>query len=356
MKPVAARIADQIDEYARQRQTPLKLSQLYEFGAVHTPERRLQAARYLHHEIPIRIARMLKDIESMPFGLTDTSHCRAIHALYVQSFVDIATLPIPETDEDEQNFNALLEAIKNRHSNVVSTMALGVMELKKKSGEDQIGPEITEFLDRFYLSRIGIRMLTGQHIAQATPREGWVGIINSRTSPASVARAAAQQAESLCRINYGEAPRVDIRGRTDLTFTYIPTHLHHMLFELLKNSFRATVEAHGHTRDIPPVRIIIADGQEDVAIKVEDQGGGIPRSGIGRVWTYLYTTAPPPLNQDSPTGLDIDPIAGHGYGLPITRLYARYFGGDLQLISMEGYGTDAYLHLNRLGDHAEVLP
>jgi hypothetical protein len=43
-------------------------------------------------------------------------------------------------------------------------------------------------------------------------------------------------------------------------------------------------------------------------------------------------------------------LAGYGYGLPISRLYARYFGGDLQIISMEGYGTDAYLHLNRLGN------
>lgn len=41
-------------------------------------------------------------------------------------------------------------------------------------------------------------------------------------------------------------------------------------------------------------------------------------------------------------------LAGYGYGLPISRLYARYFGGDLQVMSMDGYGTDAYLHLNRL--------
>ena len=34
----------------------------------------------------------------------------------------------------------------------------------------------------------------------------------------------------------------------------------------------------------------------------------------------------------------------------------RYFGGDLQIISMEGYGTDAYLHLNRLGTSQEPLP
>jgi hypothetical protein len=44
-----------------------------------------------------------------------------------------------------------------------------------------------------------------------------------------------------------------------------------------------------------------------------------------------------------------------GVGLPLSRVYARYFGGDLQVISMEGYGTDAYVFVRRLGDAAEPI-
>lgn len=113
------------------------------------------------------------------------------------------------------------------------------------------------------------------------------------------------------------------------------------------------MEFHGTDKPLPPVKIVIAEGVEDITIKIADEGGGIPRSGLSKVWTYLYSTATPPT--DVPDN-ELDRMAGYGYGLPTTRLYARYFGGDLQLLSMEGFGTDAYLHLNRLGTTEEVLP
>ena len=95
---------------------------------------------------------------------------------------------------------------------------------------------------------------------------------------------------------------------------------------------------------------------KDITIKIADEGGGIPRSAIPRIWTYMYTTAE---SQD----LDPDfnksdfkaPMAGFGYGLPLSRLYARYFGGDLRLESVDGHGTDVYMNLNRLSSSREPL-
>jgi pyruvate dehydrogenase kinase 2/3/4 len=172
-----------------------------------------------------------------------------------------------------------------------------------------------------------------------------------------VARNASEDARAMCLREYGSAPDVNIYGDPDFTFPYVPSHLHLMVFELVKNSLRAVQERFMDSdRDTPPIRIIVADGLEDVTIKISDEGGGIPRSGLPKIFTYLYSTADNSQIENYEGSDDGVIMAGYGCGLPISRLYARYFGGDLQIISMEGYGTDAYLHLSRLGDSLEPLP
>lgn len=151
----------------------------------------------------------------------------------------------------------------------------------------------------------------------------------------------------------------------------MPAHLHHIVYEVLKNSMRAVIEHHGLNRpaeEYPEIKVVIVDREnnEDVCIKVMDEGGGIPRAQLQSVWSYMYTTAVEDANEifdsiDSGEARDFGgtvpiPLAGMGYGLPISRVFARYLGGDIELVSMEGYGTDAYIHMRALGDSPEKLP
>ena len=356
----AQELSDQIHYLAQFKQRPLSLKQLFEFGSNPSPENLLIAAQFLHKELPVRLAHRTRELEKLPFGLSEMPSVRLLHEMYRDSFRILLELPFPRTIEEEWQFTGVLGQIKQRHNNVVSIMAKGIQELKQFLAGEPLNPRIQEFLDCFYMSRIGVRMLIGQHVAlHQDSRPGFVGLVCAKCSPAEVAEEAIANARGLCLQHYGVAPPVGLFGKTDLTFTYVPSHLHHMLFELLKNSMRAVVELHGSkASDLPLIRIAIAEGHEDATIKISDEGGGIPRSGMSRIWTYLYTTARPPNSlADAPYHSDFHaPFAGLGYGLPISRLYARHFGGDLQVISMEGYGTDAYLHLKRLDNTEAVLP
>ncbi|CAK0808662.1 unnamed protein product, partial [Prorocentrum cordatum] len=157
-----------------------------------------------------------------------------------------------------------------------------------------------------------------------------------------------------CAARYGAAPEVQVvgdgqwssvlRSAADLShnrqFTYVPSHLSFMCVELLKNACEAVVR---HHRDkaasrLPPVQAIFAHGDEEVCVKISDQGGGIARSDMLLAWSYFDVVGKAGV-QD----------AAKGTGLPLARLHARYYGGDLVLKSMEGFGTDAYLFMNRPG-------
>jgi hypothetical protein len=83
------------------------------------------------------------------------------------------------------------------------------------------------FLDKFYMSRIGIRILIGHYLAlQEHADDGdWVGLVCDATSPAAIAEAAIEDATFVCTRQYGAAPDVTLHGRLDLTFAYVPRYV-----------------------------------------------------------------------------------------------------------------------------------
>ncbi|KIM37369.1 hypothetical protein M413DRAFT_56993, partial [Hebeloma cylindrosporum] len=119
------------------------------------------------------------------------------------------------------------------------------------------------------------------------------------------------------------------------------------------------IERYGteHGESLPPIKVVVVEATEDITIKISDEGGVIPRSTIPLIWTYMYTTMESQSLDSNFKASDFKaPMAGFGYGLPLSPLYARYFGGDLRLISMDGFGMDLYIHLNRLSSSREPLP
>jgi len=117
---------------------------------------------------------------------------------------------------------------------------------------------------------------------------------------------------------------------------------------------RAVVEYHRKADKLPVVRIVAVKGEQDLTIKIEDQGGGVPMSSVEKLFNYSYSTAePPPSDGKNFTDMNHAPLAGFGYGLPMSRIYARYFGGDLKLVSTEGYGMDALIYLRVLAHDAK---
>eukprot|EP01027_Heterolobosea_sp_BB2_P013952 GEZU01020078.1.p1 GENE.GEZU01020078.1~~GEZU01020078.1.p1 ORF type:complete len:238 (-),score=57.77 GEZU01020078.1:83-796(-) len=223
-------------------------------------------------------------------------------------------------------------------------------------------------MNKFIMARIGIRMLMGQHIGLRSSEEGYVGMVMPNCSPADVVNHAFQQARDLCLLTHGVAPSMELNGNLECTFPYVPSHLFLMVFELLKNSLHATIEFYTEKAakvgkdkediEFPPIRVTIYEDKEDVSIKISDRGGGIPRSGLAKIHKYLYSTArtrPRSYESDDPYRSDQVIVSGFGYGIPIVKQYAQYFGGDLVIVSFGG-GTDAFLYLSKLAQVEEALP
>ncbi|XP_013399547.1 pyruvate dehydrogenase (acetyl-transferring) kinase, mitochondrial isoform X5 [Lingula anatina] len=356
-----------VKKYAEFNPAPLSLRNLLDFGQNPCQQK---SFKFLRFELAVRLANMLKEIEELPKDLMNTSSADLVHRWYEESFRELMEFENASSSDQSvlSEFSEALEKIRSRHSTVVETMAQGVMELANSSPdgvlEDATRKDIQYFLNRFYISRISIRMLINQHILlfgnQLNQERRYIGSIDPHCDVLEVVQGAYEDAKGLCDLHYCITPKLDIKcfnpyeQGEPIQMVYVPSHLHHIMFELFKNSMRATIETRSNVTDsdlLPHIEVKIFKGKEDITIKISDQGGGFSRDQLDLMFNYTYTTASKP-SADHHT-----PFAGYGYGLPLSRLYAVYLNGNLDLAPVEGHGTDAYVYLKTLSQAAsELLP
>eukprot|EP00808_Paulinella_micropora_P004268 g68954.t1 len=437
-----------IKQYSATPPNPMSIQQFLDFAArKNEPETAFESARFLYtQELPIRTAHMCSIFDNLPQLFRSMPQVKKGRGWYQETFRDILAMKAKFTSKvmTQEEMDAIVDlsietsrAALIRHNPMVMTMASGLQHLRQTDYVKEI-PSYERFLDDLFMCRIGLRLCMTQHInlfskadqvtrsEQQGDQQGWNSITGKTDCfgrdegvPPEAHRVrgmfeldmdlkglveeAASSARYLCKREFGDAPDVEIKmyvakrvGRqmtrkkvSSLNFSYVPSHLYHILFELMKNSMKAVTEMHlkkdvdDSDEEMPPIRVILVKAEHDLTIKMEDQGGGVPLARMDTLFRYSFTSSTKPIDPNDrmrrgrerrgtnqpylgPILARIDehetvnderpPMAGFGYGLPLSRLYCRYFGGDLRLVSTEGYGVDSLVYLkSAAADAKETL-
>ncbi|KAG8877324.1 26S proteasome regulatory subunit 7 [Tulasnella sp. 332] len=401
--PPPAEVASLLQGYHGQPPHSVPLAQVVSFGEDLSPESVVASAHFVLSEIPRRLAQRVQSLDNLPFIVGTNPFIGRIHELYQDGFKTLATYPAPQNIEENWAFTRRLEELVGAHADDIPIMAKGFKECAR-----YMTPEKTSaFLNSAIRDRIALRLIAEQHISISySLREGGrgkstktVGVIDKKTSPKALIGMCGRFVSELSEASLGSCPEVKLEGQLDATFAYVPVHLEYILTEVLKNSFRATIERHGHSSSsLPPVTITISPSSIPsspsrpayMSLRIRDQGGGISPANFRKIFSYAFTTAgessvSDPFDEgmgggpyaaqhvggsaaigggDSTGGagnmfgeitgkgvqVGLGTLAGLGYGLPLAKLYSEYFGGGsgLELVPLDGFGTDCFIKLRSL--------
>ncbi|XP_035295007.1 pyruvate dehydrogenase (acetyl-transferring) kinase isozyme 1, mitochondrial-like [Cricetulus griseus] len=328
------------------------MKQFLDFGSVNAWEK--TSFMFLRQELAIRLANIMKEISLLPDNVLRTPSVLLVQSWYIQILQELLDFKDKSAEYAKiiYEFTDTVIRMRNRHNNVIPTMAQGVTEYKESFGVDPVTSQnVQYFLDRFDLSRISIRMLLNQHSllfgGKGSPsHRKHIGSINPNCDVVEVIKDGYENARRLCDLHYVKSPEL---GQT-IQVVYAPSHLYYMVFELFKNAMRATVEHHADKRVYPPIQVHVTLGEEDLPVKMSDRGGGVSLRKIDRLFNYMYSTAPQPHVETSRAVA----LADFGY-----RQYSlcTVLPGGLKLYSLEGYGTDAVIYIKALSrESIERLP
>ncbi|KAL6309534.1 branched-chain alpha-ketoacid dehydrogenase [Sparassis latifolia] len=371
-------------------------------------ERLIKSANYVRTELSVRIAHRLRDMQSLPYVVVNQEGVTKVYELYWTAFDKFRRYPPINTLAENDAFCVFLRNLLDEHKTAIPNLSLGLSLSSPYLAPDRLD----SFMRRMLSSRISRRVLAEHHIAlsksASLKRNGGpssqdhVGIIYTglgvKDSIDKCARILRKRPHNIDQ-DFVESVESDalwsdviVDGHVDTTFPYIREHLEYIVFELLKNSFRATRIKHSNVHQLPPIRATVVAGKNDVCIRISDQGGGLltpeikspsdlfsfshirnatrledarlgalrtvssSRRGMtATVDEQISNWQQAKQNDESEEDIGDGPHPRLGIGLPMSNTFATYFGGSLELVSLDGYGTDVYLRLPKLGTNLEGI-
>lgn len=309
-----------LDQWASRPATLTTLRQLIFFGRTLLARRDegklLASANYVREELPVRIAHRIRDLQGLPYAVMTNPHMESVYAKYHMAFDRLRKFPRVWTMEDNEKLCSLLRSLLNDHLTVIPSLTIGIVE-----SSDHLSPgQLDAFMQRMLRSRISRRVLAEQHIALTDALEEPTHIFaghNSHADPISSISYPSQSRTALSSRDEGGSqigiiytrlsitavvykvidllrevfaaekglnrddpfiPRVTVDGDLGVRIAYVPEHLEWILFQLISNSMRSTMERPVVKRDPVPIRVTVVEGpaDEDIIIRFSDSGGGLP--------------------------------------------------------------------------------
>uniref|UniRef100_H3AKR9 Protein-serine/threonine kinase n=1 Tax=Latimeria chalumnae TaxID=7897 RepID=H3AKR9_LATCH len=317
----------------------------------------LKSARYLHMELPVRIAHRIKGFRNLPFIIgCNPTILQVIVEIFFFFFQKLSIRPSIITNREvEAQYCKLLKQLLDDHKDVVTLLAEGFRESRKHILDESV---LRLFLDKTLTSRLGIRMLATHHLALHDDK------VQTRHK---MARGARPLGSRLCSLGYGGTPCMSETGPGNIgvLFVFSPTPVGRRRISFPSRALWATMESHLDTPyNVPDIVVTIANNDIDIIIRISDRGGGIPHDHLAKVTNYHFTTAEsstqdPRMSTLMGNMMDMvnsgqsGPMHGFGFGLPTSRAYAEYLGGSLVIQSLQGIGTDIYLRLRHIDGKGE---
>ncbi|QLI73843.1 [Pyruvate dehydrogenase (acetyl-transferring)] kinase 2 [Metarhizium brunneum] len=394
-----------LDEWVAREARPISLRQLMVFGRSLTESRLISSANYVRTELPARIAHRLRDMQQLPYVVVTNPHISEVYDLYYNAFDQLRKLKEIKTLEDNDKLCDIIRHNLKSHLTVIPKLAMGILEC----GGLMDPQALDKFMNTILRSRISRRVIAEQHLSLTETfnspyfspgaklsESDFIGEVFIKCSAKDVITRCAKAVTALARSTNGPdapIPDVNVVGHLDASFPYILSHIEYIVGELLRNSVQAVIDRHQRQPDPssppPPVEVTVCEAQEHVIFRISDRGGGIPRAELPYLWSFskgpqsakrLENLGQVPRMAATMEELHVEDELGRadlkapaayqsslssltsrppnlrlGMGLPLSRVYAEYWAGSLNLHSLEGYGVDAFLQISRLGNKNEQL-